>query len=121
MARPPARERMIRELVHSFARDADGAFRWPVQATDEVQQSTLARAGRSHKSEEFAFGHLQMQVGEDVDVFRAAMEDLLDAVNVYQSIVRIHGDYFGSKPSSAAIARSSFSSATLASIFVRLK
>ena len=99
--RAPRGQFAVGQLVHALAGDAHRAFGGPVQPADQVQQRALARARRPHQRQKFARRHLQMQVRQHVNVFRAAMEDLLHAIDVHQrAIGLIHGSSFiASSPS----------------------
>ncbi len=61
----------------AIAADPDLALAWPIEAGDQVEQRRLARTRRSHQAEELAFGHLQVQVVEHVDLLAAAREVLV--------------------------------------------
>ena len=64
--------------------DADRAFGRTIQAADQIQQSGFARTGRPHQREEFAGGNLHVQVGQNMDVLRAAMENFFHALDLHQ-------------------------------------
>src|SRR5262249_9159704 len=77
----------------SFAADGHRALRRTIEAADQIQQRALAGARWPHQCEELTARHLQMQVGQDVDLFRATMENFFDPIHAHQVVVALssHG------------------------------
>ena len=55
-------------------RSAPSPARRAIQPADQIQQRRFARAGRPHQREEFAFRHFEIQPGQHVNLFRAAVK-----------------------------------------------
>jgi len=88
LARAPGRELAVGELVEPVAGDRHRAAGRAVEPANEVEQRALARARRAHQGQEFAGGHAQVEIGEDVDLLGAAMKDLVHVVDMDQRLTR---------------------------------
>src|SRR5437773_7665839 len=81
VARPPTSQSGFGHSRNATAADPHFAFAGLVEAGDQVEQRRLARTGRAHEAEEFAFGDLEVEIVEDVDLLAAAGEEFVDAAN----------------------------------------
>ena len=87
MPRAPIRKLTIRQLIDAIARNAHKAACRPIEPADQIQQRAFARARRTHKRQEFSFGHVKIEIREHVDLFRATVKYLFDALNIDQEVV----------------------------------
>ncbi len=73
---PPPRQRAAAELVDVLAAHADAAGAGHIQPADQVEQGGLAGAGRPHQRKEIAFGDIQVDVMQHLDLLLAALVGL---------------------------------------------
>src|SRR5437868_2032260 len=52
-----------------------------IEPRNQIQERGLARTARSHQGQELSFGHIEAQPIEDVDLFAAAREEFVNAVD----------------------------------------
>src|ERR1041385_1739503 len=79
MPRSPGGELAVGHLIDLVVAHLDGAAGGAVQASDEVQKGGLARPAGTHEGQEFAAVDLEVQAGQDVDLFPTAVESAVDS------------------------------------------
>src|SRR4030095_1162336 len=84
MGSAPAREFSARELVDALAVHLNAALRGCVQPANQVEQGSLARAGRAHQGDKVPPGNVEVDAMERFNLLAAALVRLRQATDLDQ-------------------------------------
>src|SRR5579863_9278220 len=79
----PAGDLRIAEAENILALDEQFAVGRAVDGRDHVQESGLARSGRSHERQEFSFGNVDGNIVESSNLESIALENLAHAADLH--------------------------------------
>src|SRR5262245_39642446 len=83
---PPFRQFGLGHVADQLAIDDHVPLTWLIKAGDQVEQGRLAGARRAHQRQKLALLDIKVEVDEDVDLFTAAAEILVNAADADKGI-----------------------------------